>query len=313
MKSVKSILFVCALGLAVPGTALAVGPTASTGNANQITATTATLHGTVDPRHNATTFHFQYGRTKTYGSLTPETGTDATKRSQPVAANVTGLAPSTTYHFRIVATGGGSTVAGVDKTFKTPAPPPNSITVAPNPQTTIFGATTVLSGQLTGPQNAGVTVTLQQQQFPFTTGFQNLGTTPTDNAGNFSFTVTPSLNTRYQTQARTNPRVTSPVTQVNVAYATSISVKGKRVSNGKRVKFSGQVVPAHDGAVVLIEKRARDGSWNKVGQTVLKHSSLPVSTYSRNVRLHKSGTFRVHVIGDLARVDGFSSAKKIHV
>jgi uncharacterized protein GlcG (DUF336 family) len=315
MKSVKTILFTCAVVLAVPASAIAAGPTASTGNANNVTATTATLHGTVDPNHNATTFHFEYGRSKAYGSLTPETGTDATKRAQPVAANLTGLAPSTTYHFRIVATGGGSTVAGTDHTFKTPVPPPNSITVAPNPQTTVFGHTTVLAGQLTGPQNAGVTVTLQQQQFPFTTGFQNLTTTPTDNAGNFGFTITPTLNTRYQVQARTNPRVTSPVTQVNVGYATSIGVKTKRVHNGKRVTFSGTVVPAHDGAVVIIEKRSKTGAFNKVATTTLKHSSLPLSTYSRNVRLHKSGTFRVHVIGDanLARVDGFSSSKKIHV
>ena len=313
MKSVKTILFICALGLAVPGTALAAGPTASTGNATAITATTATLNGSVDPNHNATTFHFEYGRTTSYGSRTTEAGTDATKRKQPVSAAVSGLAPTTTYHFRIVVSGGGTTVIGADKTFKTTAQPPNSIAVAPNPQTSVFGSNTVLSGQLTGPQNAGVTVTLQQQPFPFTGGFQNLTTAPTDNVGNFSFTVTPALNTHYQVQARTSPRVTSPVTTVNVAYATSMHTKSKRVSNGKRVKFSGTVLPAHDGAVVLIEKRSRSGVFKKIGQTVLRHSTLPQSTYSRNVRLHRSGTFRVHVIGDPSRTDGFSVTKKIKV
>jgi hypothetical protein len=227
---------------------------------------------------------------------------------------VTGLAPSTTYHFRIVATTSGNTVLGGDKTFSTPAPPPNTVAVAPNPATTTFGGTTTLAGQLTGQQNAGVTITLQQQPFPFTGGFQNVTTAPTDNAGNFSFRVTPTLNTRYQVQGRTNPRVTSPVTQVTVAYATSMRTKGKRVSNGKRVKFTGVVLPAHDGAAVLIEKRNRNGTFRKIGQTVLKHSTtLPQSTYSRTVRITRSGTFRVHVIGDPSRADGFSVTKRIRV
>src|SRR5436853_4536223 len=96
MKSVKTIVVLCALGLAVPGTALAAGPTATTGNATAITANTATLNGSVDPNHNATTFHFEYGRTTAYGSRTTEAGTDATKRKQPVSAAISGLAPAPT-------------------------------------------------------------------------------------------------------------------------------------------------------------------------------------------------------------------------
>jgi hypothetical protein len=314
MKSWKTTVAIGAVGLALPATVLAAtGPTASTGSAKNITATTATLTGTVDPNHNATSFHFEYGKTTSYGSRTPDGPTDPTKRSQAVSQNVTGLAPSTTYHFRIVATSTGNTVLGADKTFTTPAPPPNSVTVAPNPATVVFGGNTVLSGQLTGPQNAGVTITLQQQPFPFNGGFTTLSTAPTDNNGNFSFTVTPTVNTQYRVQARTNPRVTSPVTQATVAYATTIKTKGKRVSNGKRVKFSGVVTPAHDGALVLIEKRGKGGVYRKIAQTVLKHSLLPQSTYSRNVRLHRSGVFRVHVIGDASRADGFSVAKRIIV
>jgi hypothetical protein len=314
MKKWKTTLAIGALSLALPGAVLAATtPTASTGTAKNITPTTATLTGTVDPNHNATNYHFEYGRTTAYGSRTPDAAADATKRSQTVSQPVTGLAASTTYHFRIVATTSGFTVLGADKTFRTPAPPPNSVTVAPNPATVVFGGNTVLSGQLTGPQNAGVTITLQQQPFPFTGGFQNLATAPTDNNGNFSFTVTPTVNTQYRVQARTNPRVTSPVTQATVAYAISMKTKTKTVSNGKRVRFSGVVTPAHDGAIVMIEKRGKGGVYRKVAQTVLKHSTLPQSTYSRTIRLHHSGVFRAHVIGDASRADGFSAPKRIHV
>ena len=313
MKSGKTIFAICALGLALPGTALAATPTATTGSAKNITATTATLTGTVDPNHIATSFHFEYGRTTQYGSRTPDAPTDATKRKQTVSQNVVGLAPSTTYHFRIVATSSGNTVLGADKTFRTPAPPPNTVTVSPNPATIVFGGATTLSGQLTGQQNAGVTITLQQLPFPFSGAFQNAGTTATDNAGNFSFNVTPTINTRYQVRARTNPQVTSPVTQATVAYATSMKTRGKRVSSGKRVRFSGVALPAHDGATVMIEKRGKGGVYRKIAQTTLKHSTLPQSTYSRTVRLHRSGVFRVHVLGDLSRADGFSAPKRIRV
>jgi len=313
MKSGKTLLAICALGLAVPGAALAAGPTATTGSAKSVTATTATLAGSVDPNHNATNFHFEYGRSTSYGSRTPDAPTDPTKRNQAVSQGVTGLAPRAGYHFRIVATTSGNTVLGKDKTFTTPAPPPNSVTVAPNPATIGFGGSTVLSGQLTGPQNAGVTITLQQQPFPFTGPFQNVTTGPTDNAGNFSFTVVPPLNTHYQVQARTSPRVTSPVTTATVAYATSMKATSKRVHNGKRVKFTGVVLPAHDGAVVLIERRGKGGVFNKVAQTLLKHTQLPQSTYSRTIRIHRTGVFRVHVLGDPSRADGFTATKTIHV
>jgi hypothetical protein len=313
MKSAKTIFALLAVGLAVPASAVAASPSATTGSATNVTATTATLNGTVDPNHIATNYHFEYGRTTAYGSRTADAPTDPTKRKQPASANVAGLAPSTLYHFRIVATTSGTTVLGADKTFTTPAPPPNTVTVSPNPATTVFGSPTTLSGVLTGQQNAGVTITLQQQPFPFTGAFQNVTTTPTDNAGNFHFTVTPLVNTHYQVQARTNPRVTSPETTATVAYAVSMKTKGKRVSRGKRVRFSGVTLPAHDGATVLIEKRNRNGTYKTVAQTTLKHSTLPQSTYSRTVRLHRSGTFRVHVIGDPSRADGFSAPKHIRV
>ena len=57
--------------------------------------------GTVDPNHIATNFHFEYGRTTTYGSRTPDGPTDPTKRKQTVSQNVSGLRPSTLYHFRV--------------------------------------------------------------------------------------------------------------------------------------------------------------------------------------------------------------------
>jgi hypothetical protein len=93
-------------------TFLVVAAGAITGDATSITATGATFNGSVD---GATTAHFEYGTTTSYGVATDaQAVTDG-----PVQATVTGLTPNTTYHFRIVSNAGN----GADKTFTTAANP----------------------------------------------------------------------------------------------------------------------------------------------------------------------------------------------
>jgi hypothetical protein len=46
-------------------------PIAVTGSATNVTTTSATLNGTVDPNGRATTWYFEYGTSTSYGSKTP--------------------------------------------------------------------------------------------------------------------------------------------------------------------------------------------------------------------------------------------------
>src|SRR5262245_14379302 len=55
-----------------PIAASAAPPTAGTGAATNITATTATLNGTANPNGLATIGFFLYGPTTSYGSATPD-------------------------------------------------------------------------------------------------------------------------------------------------------------------------------------------------------------------------------------------------
>jgi hypothetical protein len=101
-------------------TLTATGPPVVTTNpATNITASSATLHGLLDPHGLTTTVHFQYGTTTSYGhTTTMQSQTGNTYRN--IAANISGLATDTTYHFRIVATNTAGTKMGSDRTFTTP-------------------------------------------------------------------------------------------------------------------------------------------------------------------------------------------------
>jgi len=94
-------------------------PVVITNPASNVTASSATLHGSLDPHGLTTTVHFQYGTTTSYGHTTAmQTQTGSKFRN--IAANITGLTAHTTYHFRIVATNTGGTRIGSDRTFTTP-------------------------------------------------------------------------------------------------------------------------------------------------------------------------------------------------
>ena len=89
----------------------------STSNATNMTATSATLNGNLtslgtDPSVNV---YFQYGLTTSYGSTT---ATQAKSSTGAFNAAISGLAPSTSYHFRAVAAG-STTAYGSDMTFST--------------------------------------------------------------------------------------------------------------------------------------------------------------------------------------------------
>ena len=93
-------------------------PVVITSPATNVTSSSATLNGSVDPHGLITNIHFQYGTTTSYGHTTPNR-TRTGNTYQNVAANISGLSASTTYHFRIVATNGAGTGDGGDRTFTT--------------------------------------------------------------------------------------------------------------------------------------------------------------------------------------------------
>ena len=123
-KFVSAVVCVWALlALGAPAAIAAVEPAVSTGNATTITPTSATLNGTVNAEGQATTYHFEYGTTTSYGSQTAMTSAGAGTTNVKVSAQLGSVEPATTYHYRLVATNASGTALGSDVSFKTPKPP----------------------------------------------------------------------------------------------------------------------------------------------------------------------------------------------
>jgi hypothetical protein len=94
-------------------------PVVTTSPATNVTSSSVTLNGSLDPHGLTTTVSFRWGTTTSYGHTTPiQTQTGNTYRN--IAANISGLTTHTTYHFRIVATNSDGTRLGGDSTFTTP-------------------------------------------------------------------------------------------------------------------------------------------------------------------------------------------------
>lgn len=99
-----------------------MAPIASVRDATAITHQAATLNGVAsgDP---AAKYHFEYGTTDAYGTSTPEQDVPAGASLHAVSTAIGGLAPDTTYHFRLVVTSASGSTASLDRTFKTAAAP----------------------------------------------------------------------------------------------------------------------------------------------------------------------------------------------
>jgi len=98
-------------------------PTVTTLPASGVTATNATLNGTVNPNGAATIAYFRYGLTTNYGSFSATNNLGATNATLSVSNLASGLTPGATYHFQLVATNSVGTTLGGDLALTTVLPP----------------------------------------------------------------------------------------------------------------------------------------------------------------------------------------------
>jgi hypothetical protein len=94
-------------------------PSVVTDDATAVLATSATAHGKVDPHGCPTTYQVEYGPTTAYGNVTPAAAAGSGTQSVPAVAVISGLAPGTVYHYRVIAVSGAGTTAGNDELVET--------------------------------------------------------------------------------------------------------------------------------------------------------------------------------------------------
>ncbi len=294
MRSALLTLGVLVAGL-VPATASAAAPSVSTGGAARVMPTTASLTGKVNPRGLSTSYRFQWGRTKTYGNTTPSTPAGASTSAVTAVADIGGLTPDTVYHYRIVATNRDGTTRGSDRSFRTKKQPLGlSLGATPNPVT--FGGGVTLTGNLSGTGNAGETIILRQNPFPFTAGLQPFANPiVTDKAGNFALALlNVPITTQYQAVVQGKP-VASAILTLPVAVRVGTDVSRTRVRRGSRIRFTGSIRPARPGAQVAIQKLGRSGKWVTVAGTITRHRNSTLSVFRKTVRVPRGGSYRVFV------------------
>jgi hypothetical protein len=100
-------------------------PYAATGPTTQVSTSSATVTGVINPNGQKTSWYFQYGLSSSYSSQTVMQTVPAGTSPVPVSQQISGLASGMIFHYRIVAVNRGVTEYGNDAAFMTfPNPRP---------------------------------------------------------------------------------------------------------------------------------------------------------------------------------------------
>ena len=158
----------------------AARPSINSFSVSGITDTTAILSAAVTPNGAATTVSSQYGMTTSYGSTTTSQSIGSGNSPINVTANLTGLAPGTTYHYRVSASNTNGTTLGNNGTFTTSLPLPQ---VTTSVATEVRTGSAVLNGKV-NPNNLATTVLFEwgdrADQLPNRTIAQDVGSGSTN-------------------------------------------------------------------------------------------------------------------------------------
>ena len=194
------------------------------------------------------------------------------------------------------------------KTVDAPEAQPGtlSLTVTPNPVR--FGRSVTISGNLTGPNNTGRTITLREDPFPFD-HLSNVASADTDAQGNYSFVRSPTVNTLYQVR---RGGVESETVTVAVKPRLSLRVGDRTPAAGKRVRLSGKVCPEHDGGTLEIQRRKAPKQWRTVARVTMADAGT-CSSYARRLRVRRDGAFRTLFAADSDHAAARSRVRRIDV
>lgn len=234
-------------------------------HSSAVTTDGAHLSATLDANGAATTYYFQYGRSTQYGNRTERVTVPAGTDPVAVAADLTGLQPYTRYHWRLYATNSAGKTPGRDHAFRT-ARLATDLTLFSSRTTVPWGRGVTLGGRVSGAGIKGMTLALEQQPFPFDTGFAQVRTTHAGSDGGYLFSVDNVWAlTRFRVVSQTQTPLASPVVAVRSAPRASIAARNL---SRKRARIAGTIRPAITGELSL-QRRLASGRWVQVRRRAL--------------------------------------------
>ncbi len=272
-------------------------PGISSTTAREVGPTSASLRSRIDPNRGATSYHFEYGLTRSYGSRTPARPIGSGDSRVSVADTIEGLQPYRRYHFRVVATNEAGRSVSSDRAFTTQRQP-TAVTLQLAAPRTLWGEGIEVVGKVSGGGVGGVMVALERQDFPYAAPFSSFGTPAPIRAsrdGGFRFFV-PSLftATRLRAVTRTTVAAVSPAVTANVAVRVGATV---RRATRRAVRVRGSIVPAVPAGRAVLQRRTRRGAWVFVRGTNPRPAGANRSRYGFKVRKRRGvRVYRVRVI-----------------
>ncbi len=250
--------------------------------ASSIKSTEATLNGTVNPEGLASSYYFEYGTSKSYGSKTAEASVGSGVANVAVGRALTGLAPSTTYHYRVVEANSTGTTTGEDKTFTSTASTPPTVT------TGAANGITATEAILHGGVNPNGFATTVQFQYGLTTSYGSLSPAVPESAGSGTTEVQKGVlltrllpNTTYHFRIKANSSqgtslgkdATFTTASLTPTFSSNFGSFG--TGNGQFDEPTGIAVnPLNGNLVVPDEGNDRVEVFNEKGEYLLQFGSF---------------------------------------
>ena len=283
-------------------------PVAVTGGVSALSATGATLNGTVNAAGNSTTVTFQFGETPAYGrEAGASPGTVTGNTDTPVQAVLSGLTPDTTYHYRVAAENAAGKTYGSDRSFVTNASGAPLISTAPVTDINAFSANgggTVLDEGAAPVTSRGICWSMSPMP---TLADPHAGAGA--GAGAFSAAITGlSPETTYYVRAYavnlygtvygetvefdTNPARTATVNTSRISEITSVSAVcgGNVVDNGGQSVTARGVCWSTSSRPTRANNRTSDGHGNGSFTSTLSGLSPATTYYVRAYAVNSAGT-----------------------
>lgn len=293
---------VCAAAAAIPtmgaatASAAATPPTATTGQATQVTYDSAVVGGSSNPEGLSTEVYFDYGTSKAFGQTSapiPLTG----NTTQAVSAPLKGLAAFTTYDFRVVAVNANGTTYGAAGHFTTKKIP-LSLQIAATPNPIPYGGLVTVAGTLSGTGNANQPVALQQNPYPYTAGFTQTGNAElTSSSGAYSFSIASlDMSTQYRVVSTTNPNLVSPVVLVTDSLLVTVHSHAAGTHARRAARIYGSVAPSSETDAKFAVQELFGQTWKLINGGITAGAARNgVVPFSKVVPLKHSGFIRVFV------------------